>query len=133
MPRMLLILLFVPLAVLLTACADIERTSWALRAEPSHADTSIDLGVFVGACDEFERFDVRESDDRITIGAYVHEGERSDEGCDDIILIEDKTVEFETPIGDRPLHGCNPASAVYGTNTAGGISNTACRSAVRPR
>ena len=119
MPRYLLLLL-IPLAVALTACANIDRTSWQLSARPDDTDTTLQLIVLVGGCDDFERFDARETEvdvegqliESVTIEAYVHSGARSD--CDAILNHEERTVELNAPLGDRKLKGCSPPSAKYG-------------------
>ena len=125
MPRYLLLLL-VPFAAALTACDDTARTSWMLTAQPDASDTTLQLIVMVGGCDEFERFDIKKSEPRpplrgqspsvetesVTIEAFIHTDVRSP--CPAILLHEEQTVELDTPLGDRTLKGCSPTSAKHG-------------------
>jgi len=107
-------------AVALGACADVERTSWRLSTFPDDADTTLQLGVAVGGCDKFDHFDMRENAvdingqlvESVTIEAYIDHNARS--SCDDVINHEEQTIELSAPLGDRPLRGCNPPSAIYG-------------------
>jgi len=132
----LLMLSLVPIAAALSACSDIERTSWELTAPPGD-DPVLQLSVLVGDCDELDRFDVRETEvdvegqlmDIVTIEACVKDDSDSRSVCDDVIYIEPHTVELSAPLGDRPLHGCNPPNAIYGDGVA---PNDDCASWVAP-
>ena len=129
MPRFLLLpfisigVLLLAVALTMAACRDIERASWQLVASPGDTDTTLQLVVYVGGCDRFQRFDVRETGldangqpiESVTIEAYIHHGAQSNcdpSGGDQ----EERTVELRAPLGDRTLQGCSPPSARYGSD-----------------
>lgn len=121
--------LLLPVAALSTACGSSELTSWQLADEPASSDTTLDVVVMVGGCDEFARFDVRETEEStVTVSAYVNDGAKTN--CDDVINLEERTVELRRPLGERVLEGCNPQSALYGAFDRS-ASNDDCRSSVR--
>lgn len=121
MPRVLALITVAALTAAIGECANIDRTSWRLTQPTGESDTVIHIGVQVGGCDEFERIDVRETEvdvtgrliGVVTIEAFIETGVRSD--CPDILLEEEHTVELDEPLGNRPLSGCSPPSARYGS------------------
>ncbi|MEX0683024.1 MAG: hypothetical protein WD904_10030 [Dehalococcoidia bacterium] len=131
------LLLVILAATATTACADAERTSWELTERPGDADTTLQLSVLVGGCDEFDHFDVKETEvdiagqliDSVTIEAYVDEGAKRD-ACPDGLFSEERTVELSAPLGDRRLRGCSPPSALYG-DMSHLLADDDCASAAR--
>ncbi len=105
MPLGALVIAFGPYLVIFGTT---DRTSWRLRAPAT--GTELQIGVYMGGCDDFEGLSVSETDSVVHIAAYV----RAHDACgDDILLFEPKSVQLSAPLGDRALRGCNPSNSVY--------------------
>lgn len=95
----------------------IERADWRL-AEPAHG-TQLDLVVPIpspDACGFFERVEVSETAERVTIEAFVRRRiPGPGEGCPDHLGFETVTVILDQDLGDRQLEGCDapPDGNVY--------------------
>ena len=84
---------------------------WQLLEAPT--GTTLQLDVAVGnSCDSFERVDVEETEDAVTIRSYSRQT-LDGGGCDDLMLHEQLSVELEEPLGDRDLLGCAPEEIWY--------------------
>ncbi len=62
---------------IVTGVADVfggKRTSWRLAGPAS--GTELQIGVSLGACDEFKRISVSEDDEEVVIKAYIRQGIR---------------------------------------------------------
>lgn len=86
----------------------IERTDWRL-AEPAQG-TELSLVVPIpspGACGFFERADVMETTESVTIETFVRRRiPVPGEACPEHLAFEPVTVTLEQPLGDRHLEGC---------------------------
>lgn len=86
----------------------IERTGWRL-AEPAEG-TELSLVVPIpspDACGFFERADVMETADRVTIETFVRRRiPGPGEACPEHLAFEPVKVTLEQPLGDRHLEGC---------------------------
>jgi hypothetical protein len=120
--RLPLTLLIITAILTLTACGGPDRTSWQPSERPEGDE--LNIAVFVGGCDNFNSVTVRETDEDVTLQAYVDNNVKS--SCDDMIRTEQHTVSLRAPLGDRPLLGCNPDDSVY--FLPGGRSNENCES-----
>ncbi len=78
--------------------------SWTV-SEP--AGTEFPLTVWIGGCGTFDRLDVDETADVVTIDAIVVETEGSE--CATVMRDVSTTVTLDAPLGDRDLRGCLPA------------------------
>lgn len=125
MSRYLILLL--PLLLLVTACSSGTRTSWQLTAAPADGDVSLQAVVPVGGCDDFDRFEVKETNDSVIVGAYVLQNVRST--CNLSIGKQKETITLSRPLGNRRLQSCNPPSPLYG-NIFGNLSDDDCRSPI---
>lgn len=87
----------------------IERTDWRL-AEPAEG-TELSVVVPIpspDACGFFERADVMETAERVTIETFVRRRiPGPDEACPEHLAFEPVTVTLEQPVGDRQLDGCD--------------------------
>ena len=108
---MALVAIVVAFGIYTLATADVKRTSWRLAGPATGTD--VQIGVYVGGCDQFERTSVREYDDVVVIDAYIRQGNRGGDVCPDILNSELKTVKLSAPLGSRALRGCNPESSVH--------------------
>lgn len=83
-----------------------SRRDWVLTGEP--ADSVLHIEVAIGnGCDFFDRIDVAESEHTVWVTAYS-ETRNEDNGCDDLLKIEQHEVRLSAPLGDRELRGCDP-------------------------
>lgn len=95
----------------------IEQADWRLE-EPAQG-SELNLVVPVpsrGACGFFERAEVSETGDSVTIETFVRRRiPGAGEGCPDHLAFETVTVTLETDIGDRTLEGCDapPGGNIY--------------------
>jgi hypothetical protein len=89
----------------------IKPSYWQLLETPN--GTTLKLYVAVGnSCDSFERVDVEETGNAVTIRSYSRQTLDGD-GCTDQLFHEQISVELEQPLGDRALLGCAPEEIWY--------------------
>jgi len=107
---LIVMLIVVAVSAGIQSCSsNVKRTSWQLTAPPGGSE--LHLFVQVGGCDKFERFSIKESDQVVLVEAYVRMNVRS--ACPGLIEFQRRTLQLNTPVGARALHGCNPPSAIY--------------------
>lgn len=89
----------------------IKPSYWQLLEAPM--GTTLKLDIAVGnSCDAFERVDVEETEDAVTIRSYSRQT-LGGGGCEDLLIHEQVSVELEEPLGDRDLLGCAPEEIWY--------------------
>jgi len=124
--RTVLILVGLAAGVALFACGGTDRTSWQPTESPTGSE--LHIGVYVGGCDSFDTIAIRETDEDVTLQAYVNDNVKTD--CPAILNFERRTVELRAPLGSRPLLGCNPSGAIY--TLPDDVSNEDCAAAIHP-
>lgn len=97
-------------SLMLDACGSDSPATWEsteswVVSEP--AGSEFPLTVWIGGCGTFDRLDVDETDDVVTIEAIVIEVE--DSACSAVMRDIAMTVTLDVPLGDRELRGCLPA------------------------
>lgn len=78
-----------------------ERAAWYLTEEPEGA--TLNIVIERGACDSAD-LNVTETNNSVTISAYVHAGDRGN--CPGSLVLEPKVVLLTDSLGDRELRGC---------------------------
>lgn len=94
----------------LAACSDAggrEEARWRLTAEPDGRRIELRAEFGGSSCTEFDSWAVDETEAQVEIRAVIV---RDTGDCTDDLVVEPHTVELEEPLGDRPLHGCEPGS-----------------------
>lgn len=91
----------------------IQPTYWSVSEQPGGSTLMLHVAAG-GGCEEFERLDVQETDEAVTINAYIrHTTPGPDSGCTDELNVHTATVELKKPLGDRTLLGCAPTEIWY--------------------
>jgi hypothetical protein len=89
----------------------IKPSYWRLSEPPD--GRRLEVGIAVGnSCDSFERIEVTETETSVTVQTFSRK-DNSRQGCDDILLHHEETVELDEPLGDRELLGCAPEEIWY--------------------
>jgi hypothetical protein len=89
----------------------IKPSYWQLLEAPTNKTLKLDVAVG-NSCDSFERVDVEETEDVVTIRSYSRQT-LDGGGCDDLLIHEQVSVELEEPLGNRDLLGCAPEEIWY--------------------
>lgn len=109
---------------------DTQRSDWWLSENVDGSRLQVVTYVGSGSCTEFDRVDVDESAEEVSIQAYVtvHGGE---DDCTDDYTWASTEVDLEEPLGDRTLSGC---AAPAGGHRAPDLPHdgSACDDLVRP-
>lgn len=84
-----------------------EEARWRLTAEPDGRRIELRAEFGGSSCTEFDSWAVDETEAQVEIRAVIV---RDTGDCTDDLVVEPHTVELEEPLGDRPLHGCEPGS-----------------------
>lgn len=91
----------------------INPTDWA-PVNLTDDDSVIDLRVAVGGgCDKFDRFDVTETSERVSIRAFYRETTYPNMSCTAELKVPTMTVHLQDPLGSRALEGCNGSPIPY--------------------
>jgi hypothetical protein len=91
----------------------INPTDWA-PVNLTDDDSVIDLRVAAGGgCAKFERFDVTETPERVSIRAFYRETTYANMSCTSELNVPTMTVHLRDPLGSRALEGCNGSPIAY--------------------
>lgn len=91
----------------------LQSTYWTIEEAPSGAILVLRVAVG-GNCEEFERLDVVETEEAVTISATIrHSTPGPNSACDEYLAWHEATVELSQPLGDRELLGCAPEEIWY--------------------
>ncbi len=107
----------------------INPTDWVAPFGTSFDDSRSDFKVAVavgGGCDKFERIDVSETSDAVSIRAFYRETTFADTVCTTELKIQDVDVHLDAPLGSRMLEGCDGSPVSYETEPPPGDD---CRTA----
>lgn len=91
------------------------QPAWRLAATPVATSKTLDIAFLTGGCVKFDRMEVDETSEVVTITVYVNNHKAPDAptatGCTSEGRVEVKQVSLKEPLGDRKIAGMCDAEA----------------------